>query len=69
MADTTRSKTITITFIPSVGVEPKVYTTDGRAGYHVHSDESGGVLGYRLYVDNKTILVPSIQVLLIETEF
>lgn len=63
-----RKKRITVFYLPQVGAENAVYETTGKAGYRVHSDDNGA-LGYLLYVDNQTILVPSEHVLRIETEF
>lgn len=61
-----KNKKIVVYYVPSVGQEPDVYETTGRAGYHIHSDENGAVIGYRIYADELTVLIPAANVKKIE---
>lgn len=54
-----KNKTITIHYLPETGLAPETLETTGKAGYHVHSDPEGKPIGYRLYVDSQTVLVPA----------
>jgi len=61
-----KMKRIVVHFLPSIGLEPEVYETPGKAGYHIHSDENGPI-GYRVYTDSQTVLFPAKNVLKIVT--
>jgi hypothetical protein len=63
-----KTKRITVHYLPKTELPREVYETAGKAGYHVHEGESGNPIGYRIYVDNLTYLIPAANVHKIETD-
>ena len=52
-----RLKRIVVYYLPSLHIPPDTFETAGRAGYHIHADEQG-VIGYRIWFDQTTVLIP-----------
>lgn len=68
--DNLKERSITVFYRPEKGAETgeveKVTLKPGdKAGYFIHSDENG-ILGYRYFINEKTVLIPQIIVKKIE---
>lgn len=63
-----KTRVITVIWKPELGLEPLVLKTTGKAGYHIHGDADFGIIGYRIYADSITHLIPAANVLRVETD-
>lgn len=52
-----RLNRITVFYLPSLKIPPETFETTGRAGYRVHADGKN-VLGFRIWCDGKTTVIP-----------
>lgn len=57
-AVTPKRKSITVFYLPATGLQPEKFETTGKAGYYIHSDDNGTPIGYRIYTDTITQLIP-----------
>jgi len=67
MTEQRKEKKIEIFYMPHMNVENDVLQSTGRVGYYIHSNEDG-VIGYRLFMDSLTTLVPTGNVWKIELD-
>lgn len=66
--DNSKERSITVFYLPSLGVANEKYElkSGDKAGYFVHSNENGNIIGYRFFINEKTVIVPKEVVLKIE---
>lgn len=57
--DTLKERSITVFYLPKteIPLEKYVVNAGDKAGYFVHSDEHG-VIGYRFFINEKTVVIP-----------
>jgi len=65
--DNLKERSITVFYLPSLGVTDEKHEVKAgdKAGYFIHSDDNG-VIGYRFFINEKTVIVPKEVVLKIE---
>ena len=65
--DNTKQRSITVFYLPKLEAKDEKYDVQpgDKAGYFIHSDENG-VIGYRFFINEKTVIVPKEVVLRME---
>jgi hypothetical protein len=59
------NKRITVVYLPKLEAPDLVLESDTNAGYAINSNEDG-ILGYRVWADKRTVLIPRDHVLRID---
>lgn len=67
--DNLKERSITVFYRPGESpVETEKYTVNpgDKAGYFVHSNDIGNIIGYRFFINEKTVIIPQSVVWKIE---
>jgi hypothetical protein len=66
--DNTKERSITVFYLPLLGAKDEKHEVKpgDKAGYFIHSNEQGQIIGYRFFINEKTVIVPKEVVLKIE---